>query len=124
MVRIRRWRDLMSGIMGMILGSGGDFSLSMSPGDQFPSGTASTFDFSSETISVNGFAGGATYNWVLTNQLGGTFSVLSGQGTNTATVRVTGVPSLGLATATVECTVTIGGISKTVTANLQYSRTI
>lgn len=114
----------MSGIMGMILGSGGDFSLSMSPGDQSPSGANATFDFTAEVVTINGFAGGATYSWALTNQIGGTFTVLSGAGTNTVVVRVSGVASLGLATATVECTVTVGGISKVVTANLQYSRTI
>ena len=114
----------MSGIMGMILGSGGGFSLSMAPGDQSPSGTAGTFDFNAEVVSINGFAGGATYGWALTNQLGGTFTVLSGTGTNTVVARVSGVASLSLATATIECTVTIGGISKTVTANLSYNRTI
>lgn len=85
--------------------------------------TATTF--ASNTCSVSGNTGAPTYSWTLTNTGGvGTFSILSGQGTATVSVRVTGVSAGFTATATLTCTVSADGNTATSPAcSLSFTNT-
>lgn len=103
------WRLAASPVVVTIAPSGG----------RSGTGTATSFDFASLTITVTG--GTATaFSWGFLNASGGTFSVLSGQGTNNAVGRVTGV--IDSAQSDMFCDVTVGGQVIRVSAPLSYIR--
>ena len=95
-------------------------SITMSPGDQSLSGTSTTSNSFSESVTAsNGTV--TSYTWSLSNQVGGTFTINSGAGTSAVTVGVTGVTVGTTATATLQCVAAFNGQSTTSTATANLS---
>lgn len=96
-------------------------SVAMSPGNQSPTGTATSNTFGAETVTVtNGTA--SAYAWSIISSSGGTFS-LANATTATCTPSVTGVTNTSTATATLQCVTTISGTNYTNTTSLSYQNT-
>lgn len=96
-------------------------TVSMSPGIQGLSGTVASRTFNSETVTVTGGTPTA-YLWEVVPNGNETWTINSGQGTATAAPRVTGVASGTTATATLFCTVTVGGAQYSTSTTLAYTR--
>lgn len=104
-------------LVSIILGTAS--YLSLSPGSQLDSDTVASFALSPSTVS--GAPPGSTFVWSLGSFTGtGTWSILSGQGTATATAFVSGVPAGTTTTAVFQCAVTSAGNLTDVTTNLSY----
>lgn len=71
-------------------------------------------------IECYDYPAGATFVWSFGDDRLGGWTVLSGQGTDTVTVRVTGSPESDFY-ATVICTVTKDGVSKQASGLFEYS---
>lgn len=118
----------MSGIMAAMLGAGGvQFSLSIAPANQSLHGTASNKQFTGEVVTITGTSTGATYNWtILPNDIYN-WGIVSGQGTNTCVAKVTGVQPVSdsgePASAILQCDVTVLGVTKSISADLNYTNT-
>lgn len=71
-------------------------------------------------IECSDYPAGATFVWSFGPDFQGGWTVLSGQGTDTVTVRVTGAPDTEFY-ATVICTVTKDGVSKQASGLFEYT---
>lgn len=97
----------------------GPVSVSISPVSQTESGLTNAYTMNSCAVTVtNGTA--SSYTWYFANQLGGTWAINAGQGTATATPRVTGVLPSTIAYADFKCDVVVNGVTYTVTCALSY----
>ena len=113
----------MPGVLGVMLASGGgSFDVELAPSAQYEGGTDFTHTFNPVVATVTGGAGTITYLWSFDyEEIGGTWTIASGQGTASCTVEV-GVPREFSSSAILRCTVTRGGVSKFATAELGYSQ--
>lgn len=86
-------------------------------------GGAATWTFTAVVVSVVGGTPSA-YNWTVNQNFGsGVMSILSGQGTNTCTVRVTGCLIGDTNDGLLSCNVTVGGRGyPSPQCDLQYTR--
>ena len=117
----------MSGIGCAMAGSGGvQFSLGIAPASQSLGGTTANKQFSAETVTITGDSAGATYNWTVTPNDEYSWSIVSGQGTSSCIAQVTGVVSSegggDPASGTLQCDVTVAGVTKSISASLDYTR--
>lgn len=101
-------------------GGTGGVVISISPGDQAAWDYSSSYTFSAETATPSSGTP-SSYTWSVSGYPG-TWSVLAGQGTATATLRVTGVASGDNASGVVSCAVVVGGITYYGSAMLDYGR--
>lgn len=113
----------MPGALGVLLATGGgSFDVELAPASQHAGDTAFVYTFDPVVATVTGGAGTITYLWSFDyEELGGTWSIVSGQGTASCTVEV-GVPPEFSSYAILRCTVTRGGVSKFATADLSYAQ--
>lgn len=81
------------------------------------SGTVTVHNF---TIECNDYPPGATFVWSFGPDKLGAWTVLSGQNTDTAIIRVSGTVDVEFY-ATVICTVTSGGVSKDASGYFTYT---
>jgi len=84
-------------------------------------GTLGSKTFSAHSLTVTG-AASVTYTWSFVSTVGGSWTVNSGQGTNSAVPRVTSVADGATVTATFRCTVVADGTTYTRDSTLMYSR--
>jgi hypothetical protein len=91
------------------------------PSNQAWSDSVGYTTFVPSTVSISG--GTATsYTWSLGPAQGGTWGILSGQGTSSATINVSNVPSQSSASIVLTCVVGISGqATRTVTCSLSHS---
>lgn len=93
---------------------------SITPASQSEMSLAENFNFPSAcSLTVTGGTP-SSINWGFLNIVGGTWSVLSGQGTLSATPRVTGVAAQETVSATFRCTVVVNGIDYIRDCTLTY----
>lgn len=112
----------MTGIMCAVAAGPGVAQVSISPASQTLSGSTSSKAFAASTITVIGGIPTA-YVWSFTDQVNGTWSIQSGQGTSSAVANVSGVLVSGIiATATLTCTVTVDGLVYVLTEPVSYER--
>lgn len=111
----------MTGALMAMMGGAVVF-VSCSPTTISHSSTASSWTFSSVSVSVtNGTA--SSYTWSFSSQTNGTFSVISGAGTSAATAQVTSVGPGPAATANFNCAVVVNGVTYNVTCTLSHLNT-
>lgn len=113
----------MSGILCAVAASGA-VKVDLSTYSQIVSGGGSaTWTFTAVTATVSGGTASA-YNWVVNQNFGsGVMSILSGQGTSSCTVRVTGCLIGDTNDGTLTCTATVGGVGyNSPPCDLQYTR--
>lgn len=87
---------------------------------QFSTGSTVSKDFV-QSVDVTGGTP-TSYVWSVNDTSGHTWSIQGGQGTSSATVRVTGVISGGSATADVSVDVVVGGVTYSLSNSLNYGR--
>lgn len=92
------------------------------PSSQSLEGTLGSCTFSPSSVSVTG-AGSVTYTWSIVSPSGGTWTINSGQGTSTASARVTGLTVGQTRSATLRCTIVANGVTYTRDSSLSYGRT-
>lgn len=107
---------LATSAVGAVGGGGVSIVLSSVPALTV-AGSSGTFASCTATTT-----GGVPSSWVwsVISQSGGTFSIASGAGTATAAAQVTGVTG-AIATALLQCVVTVGGTPRTVTTALSFT---
>jgi len=93
----------------------------ITPSLQDTTGTTAAKTFSASSLTVTG-AGSVTYTWSFVSVAGGTWTVNSGQGTNSAVARVASVVDGATVTATFRCTIVANGTTYTRDCTLMYSR--
>lgn len=93
----------------------------ITPSSQSLGGTLAGQTFSPSSLTVTG-GGTPTYVWSFPSSGPGTWSVFSGQGTDTATARVTSAPDGAQSAATFRCTVTVDGVDYIRDTTLTYDR--
>lgn len=109
----------MSGILAL-LAAGGGFTLTIAPSSQTSAGTTTTYTFAAEVVTVVG-GSSPSYVWSVSGGVIGTWSILSGQGTASCVFRVQNMSPGFDDSATASCTVTSAGVSKTISAQLNYT---
>ncbi len=111
----------MSGILALVA-AGGGFTLAISPGDQYRSGTTQIYTFTAETVTVTGGVS-PSYNWSFIGGTSGTWQIFSGQGTASCTIKVSNM-SAGLdGNILLTCTVVCAGVAKDISTTLSYTNT-
>lgn len=95
--------------------------VTLAPTEQNTTATTATYDFAAEVATVHNGTPTA-YNWSVSGSPG-TWSILSGQGTNTAVVRVQNATNTEPVYGTVTCTATVNSSPYSGSANLTYTRT-
>jgi len=83
--------------------------------------TGSASFFGSSVDVANGTA--SSYAWSIASQVNGSFSIASGDGTNTVHAIVSGVAASTTATALLQCTTTVNGTPYNTSTPLQYTNT-
>lgn len=99
----------------------GQLTITISPTSRsFSQRDISAYTFPAFTVTV---AGGSptSFTWGFTGPSGGSFIISTGQGTPTASPRVTSVAAGSTATATLFCDVVVNGQTTRVTAALSYT---
>lgn len=97
-------------------------SVSIAPTGRTESGSTTARTFGSFTVSVTGGTPSA-YSWSITGAANGTFGPGSGSTTATTSPTASGVAAGDTATATLVCTVTVGGVNYSASVPLSYTRT-
>lgn len=113
--------QLIGQAIAISLGTIAPLSLYVSPNTQSVSqaGTSYTFTCSAVTVGTP-----SAHTWSLSAPVGGTWSIVSGQGTSSVQVQITGAPTGGgTDSVTVVCNATINGHSLTADASLLYANT-
>lgn len=83
--------------------------------------SASGWTFAPTTVNVTGGTPTA-YAWSIANAYGGNWGISSGQGTPTAQAAVGQVADGEMASCTLTCTVTVGGVNYSASASHSYER--
>lgn len=101
-------------------GGGGGVTVSISPVSQDLSGFASSWVFDACVATVTG-GSPTSFTWSLRNVFGGSWSIFSGQGTNTATAAVDLIPAGGTVIAELVCVARVSGVDYSGSATLVYN---
>ena len=110
---------------GAVPGNGvGAVTMSLNPTSQSLSGARTSQTFVETAVPVGGTA--TSFTWSLNNIVGGgSWSIISGQGTGSVTVQVTNVPNTDTSSAVLGCVATINGSGPvSASANLAFGNTL
>lgn len=106
--------------ISMALGAAQGLATSIAPASQSDSGTSTSYVFSAVTFTI-GAGEASSYTWSFNGLTGsGGWTVISGQGTETATAEVTDATSGQTSTANMQCSAVVNGITYTLSVPLSY----
>jgi hypothetical protein len=101
-------------------GGAGGITVTVSPDGVFEGGFANSWVFAGLTATVTGGSPSA-YVWSFRNATGGSWSVFGGQGTASASPRVTSIPNGGDVQVEFVCTATVSGVDYDGSAVVGYT---